>query len=91
MAKKEQGEPVQEPAPEPESPVYTDNEAAVMLMLLQNTYALDDAIYNQKQLARPDTFIKPLQDMRDQQSSHLKYLSSKSARVAQEREQQDQP
>jgi len=56
---------------------YSDPEVADIMISLQNIYALDDAIYNQTQLNRPDTFIKPLKDMRDRIGGYLKALTSK--------------
>lgn len=56
---------------------YSDPEVADIMISLQNIYALDDAIYNQTQLNRPDTFIKPLKDMRERIGGYLKALTSK--------------
>jgi hypothetical protein len=56
---------------------YSDPEVADIMVSLQNLYALDDAIYNQGQLNRPDTFIKPLKDMRERISGYLRHLTSK--------------
>jgi hypothetical protein len=60
---------------------YSDPEVADIMISLQNIYALDDAIYNQTQLNRPETFIKPLKDMRDRIGNYLKVLTSKGAPV----------
>jgi hypothetical protein len=63
---------------EPPTPItYSDPEVADIMVSLQNLYALDDAIYNQGQLNRPDTFIKPLKDMRERISGYLRHLTSK--------------
>lgn len=56
---------------------YSDPEVADIMVSLQNIYALDDAIYNQTQLNRPETFIKPLQEMRVRIGAYLKTLTSK--------------
>ena len=58
---------------------YSDPEVANIMVSLQNLYALDDAIYNQGQLNRPETFIKPLKDMRERISGYLRHLTSKGA------------
>lgn len=58
---------------------YSDPEVADIMISLQNIYALDDAIYNQTQLNRPDTFIKPLKDMRERIGGYLKVLTSKGS------------
>jgi hypothetical protein len=63
---------------------YSDGEVADIMISLQNIYALDDAIYNQTQLNRPDTFIKPLKDMRKRISDYLTRITSKGAPAPQE-------
>lgn len=69
---------------EPTPVTYSDGEVADVMISLQNIYALDDAIYNQTQLNRPDTFIKPLKDMRMRIGDYLKRLTSKGAPEPQE-------
>lgn len=64
---------------------YSDNEVADVMITLQNIYALDDAIYNQMQLNRPDTFVKPLKDMRERIGMYLKNLTSKGMNTPQEK------
>lgn len=58
---------------------YTDPEVGDIMVSIQNIYALDDAIYNQTQLNRPETFIKPLKDMRERIGAYLKKLTSKGS------------
>ena len=58
--------------------IYTDGEVGSIMSTLGSIYALDDAIYNQKQLQRPETFIRPLEDIRRNLGSHLQLLSSKA-------------
>jgi hypothetical protein len=69
---------------EPTTISYSDGEVADIMISLQNIYALDDAIYNQTQLNRPDTFIKPLKDMRKRISDYLTRLTSKATPATQE-------
>lgn len=75
MAHEEDGTGQNEP--EPEAVSYSDPEVADIMISLQNIYALDDAIYNQTQLNRPETFIKPLKDMRERIGGYLTRLTSK--------------
>jgi|WetSurSiteA1Bulk_404760.scaffolds.fasta_scaffold13542_3 hypothetical protein len=63
---------------------YSDGEVGDIMVSLQNIYALDDAIYNQTQLNRPETFIKPLKDMRKRIGDYLTQLTSKTTPVQQE-------
>jgi len=71
---------------QPEPITYSDPEVADIMISLQNIYALDDAIYNQTQLNRPDTFIKPLKDMRTRISEYLTRLTTKGTPVKQEKQ-----
>ena len=59
-------------------PIYSDNEVGIILLLQQRVFALDDAIYNQEQLKRPETFIKPLEEIRAGIAMMLKQATAKS-------------
>ena len=56
---------------------YTDMEVGGIMHVLGQVYALDDAIYNQEQLRRPETYIKPLRELRSNVAGHLVNLTSK--------------
>ena len=62
--------------PEPVA-IYTDPEVADIMHTLQHIYAIDDAIYNQKQLNRPEGYINPLIEIRLMIASRLKQLTAK--------------
>ena len=65
-----------EPVPV-EEPTYTDPEVVTIMITLGQIYAMDDAIYNQEQLRRPETYIQPLRELRNAISKHLTGLTSK--------------
>ena len=73
MAKKDLVEETKE-----DTAIYTDGEVGSIMSTLGGIYALDDAIYNQKQLQRPETYIRPLEELRRNLGSHLQVLSSKA-------------
>ena len=60
-------------------PIYTDTEVSRIIYTLQTIYALDDAIANQMQLRRPESFVSPLQQLRLSYANDLKNLTDKSA------------
>ena len=57
--------------------VYSDPEVVAIMETLERIYAVDDAVYNQEQLRRPETYIKPLREMRVGLSGYLTSLTSK--------------
>jgi len=61
-----------------DKPVYTDMEVVGIMETMERIYALDDAIYNQEQLRRPETYIKPLREIRKNLSDYLTHLTSKA-------------
>lgn len=60
-----------------DNPLYSDIEVSGIIGDLGILYSLDDAIYNQQQLRRPETFIKPLEHIRNAVSERLKINTSK--------------
>ena len=71
--------------------VYTDNEVGNIISLLGTIYALDDAIYNQKQLQRPVTNIQPLEELRRGLGMQLQAVSAKQAKIPEKKEPSSQP
>ena len=65
-----------EPVPV-EEPTYTDPEVVTIMVTLGQIYAMDDAIYNQEQLRRPETYVTPLRDVRNRIARHLTDITSK--------------
>jgi len=57
--------------------VYTDAEVSGIMTVLGQIYALDDAIYNQEQLHRPETYIDPIRTVRKDIANHLVHITSK--------------
>jgi hypothetical protein len=60
-----------------DNPLYSDIEVSGIIGDLGILYSLDDAIYNQTQLRRPETFIKPLEHIRNAVSERLRINTSK--------------
>jgi len=82
--------PVQEPAIS-DNPLYSDIEVSSIIGDLGILYSLDDAIYNQTQLRRPETFIKPLEHIRNSISERLRVNTSKVDPNAPKKESSDTP
>jgi hypothetical protein len=61
-----------------DNPLYSDIEVSGIIGDLGILYSLDDAIYNQQQLRRPETFIKPLEHIRNSISDRLRINTSKA-------------
>ena len=65
----------------PEEPAaeitYVESEVVDIMVTLGQVYAMDDAIYNQEQLRRPETYITPLRDVRNRIARHLTDITSK--------------
>lgn len=81
---------VQEPAIS-DNPLYSDIEVSSIIGDLGILYSLDDAIYNQTQLRRPETFIKPLEHIRNSISERLRVNTSKVDPNAPKKESSDAP
>jgi hypothetical protein len=71
--------PVEIQTPDPTVPIYTDLEVAKLMNTLGEIYAMDDAIYNQEQLHRPETFVIPLKQIRFRIAKELQEASAKAA------------
>jgi len=71
-----------EPEPTPEKPVYTMREMNAVEELLQSIYSLDDAVANQLALKRPETFIQPLRNIRENVNNALGRLFEKGNQLA---------
>ena len=71
--------------------LYTDSEVGNIISLLGTIYALDDAIYNQKQLQRPVTNIQPLEELRRGLGMQLQAVSAKQAKITEKKEPASQP
>jgi len=67
-----------EPEPTPEKPVFTLSEVSAVEELLQSIYALDDAVANQLALKRPETFVQPLRNIRENVNNALARLFAKA-------------
>jgi len=67
-----------EPEPTPEKPVFTLSEVSAVEELLQSIYALDDAVANQLALKRPETFVQPLRNIRENVNNALGRLFAKA-------------
>jgi hypothetical protein len=66
-----------EPKLTTQDPLYTDGEVSDIMHTLGRIYSLDDAIYNQEQLRRPETYIQPLRDIRAAIASRLIDITAK--------------
>lgn len=74
-----------------DNPLYSDIEVSGIIGDLGILYSLDDAIYNQTQLRRPETFIKPLEHIRNAISERLKVNTSKVDPSIQKKETDSPP
>lgn len=63
--------------PQGEPVTYKDPEVVEIMVTLAQIYALDDAIYNQEQLRRPETFIQPVRELRNRVAGRLTEITSK--------------
>lgn len=60
-----------------DNPLYSDIEVSGIIGDMGILYSLDDAIYNQRQLRRPETFVTPLEHLREGISVRLRINTSK--------------
>jgi hypothetical protein len=74
-----------------DNPLYSDIEVSGIIGDLGILYSLDDAIYNQQQLRRPETFIKPLEHVRNSISERLRVNTSKADPSAPKKESSETP
>jgi len=66
-------------------PMFTFAEVDGITQIIQNIYALDDAIANQMGLKRPVSFVQPLQNIRNDLNEALKAMMLKGQQQQQEK------